>query len=329
MSSLLLPFRFTLPFTHREISSVSTFSLFLVAALVTVALQIRREIHMRRMDPRPAEQMLQIALVTSVPGAKLGFVLELYREIWIEKSVTFSDAFFSTSGLVFYGSLLLALPSVFLYLRWKGLSLREYGDILAPALALGYGVGRLGCMVSGDGCFGYEAPWRIPLLTMIFGPGSLIPTHGVNVWNTPLLESAASFAFFFASRSRSLRDIFRRGTLLPLFLAVNGGVRFLVEFLRHNDALLPLLSPPLLPSGELLTYKQAVMEGMGAAYYFRHWHWYGLTQSQLVGAALVVAGLAWLWGEARKERSRRERGVPVAGLRDGELPAPPDESAPG
>ena len=48
-----------------------------------------------------------------------------------------------------------------LWARWRGfLELRMF-DVAAPALALGYAIGRVGCQLSGDGDYGRatDLPW--------------------------------------------------------------------------------------------------------------------------------------------------------------------------
>jgi phosphatidylglycerol:prolipoprotein diacylglycerol transferase len=209
------------------------------------------------------------------------------------------EAVFSGGGLVFYGGFLAGFGGLYLYLRKNSLNVWDYGDAFIPSMALGYAIGRLGCMVSGDGCYGYAASIDIPLLTMVYGPMSVISSHGVNVWNTPMMESIASAALFAWMMMRGRFMNFRPGMLIALFFVVNGLIRFLVEFLRLNDAAIPILDPPMIEitAGNFapLSFETAIQAGAGGAYYFKNWHWYGFTQSQIVGVFLVISGLVWIF----------------------------------
>ncbi|MFN5480348.1 MAG: prolipoprotein diacylglyceryl transferase [Chitinophagaceae bacterium] len=60
----------------------------------------------------------------------------------------------SPSGLTFYGGLIIASITVILFARGKKIGIRHLIDSAAPALMIGYAIGRLGCHVSGDGDWG-------------------------------------------------------------------------------------------------------------------------------------------------------------------------------
>lgn len=104
------------------------------------------------------------------------------------------DNLFSGSGLVFYGGFLFGILFVTLYMKFFKLDIPSYLDAAVPSMAIGYAIGRLGCWVSGDGCYGFATEMRIPLL--VFDYHGAHPS-GVPVWNTPLIESIVSFVFFF------------------------------------------------------------------------------------------------------------------------------------
>jgi phosphatidylglycerol:prolipoprotein diacylglycerol transferase len=65
-------------------------------------------------------------------------------------------------GLVFYGGLIGASAAGILYTRWKKVPLWKLADALAPGIALGYVIGRIGCLMNGC-CFGRvcDLPWAI------------------------------------------------------------------------------------------------------------------------------------------------------------------------
>ena len=98
-----------------------------------------------------------------------------------------------------------------------------------PALALGYAIGRIGCQLSGDGDYGEpsDLPWAMSY------PDGTVPTDQ-EVHPTPVYETLAMGLV--AWLLWQWRDRFRPGILFALYLVLSGLERFLVEFVRRNDA---------------------------------------------------------------------------------------------
>ena len=70
---------------------------------------------------------------------------------------------FTEGGLVVYGSVLFGLPAGIWFLRRRGLAILPMADIIAPSMALGQAIGRLGCFLNGC-CYGgvcLAAPWAV------------------------------------------------------------------------------------------------------------------------------------------------------------------------
>jgi phosphatidylglycerol:prolipoprotein diacylglycerol transferase len=101
-------------------------------------------------------------------------------------------------------------------------------DLAAPALALGYAIGRCGCQLSGDGDYGkaWDGPWAMAY------PDGTVPTEQT-VHPTPIYETLAMGLG--AWMLWQLRDRVRAGILFAIYLLYAGAERFLVEFLRRND----------------------------------------------------------------------------------------------
>ena len=115
-------------------------------------------------------------------------------------------------------------------------------DIVAPALALAYGVGRIGCHVAGDGDWGTitNVPWGVAYTNAIVGwadPNTGIPyPPGVRVHPAPIyefIEGVIVFAILWSLRKRNLPP----GTMAWLYLILAGFSRFVVEFWRINPPL--------------------------------------------------------------------------------------------
>ena len=74
---------------------------------------------------------------------------------------------FSGTGLVFYGGALGGALAVMAYAKYRGFLDYRLFDMGAPALAIGYAVGRLGCQLAGDGDYGIpsDLPWAMAIRT--------------------------------------------------------------------------------------------------------------------------------------------------------------------
>jgi phosphatidylglycerol:prolipoprotein diacylglycerol transferase len=105
-------------------------------------------------------------------------------------------------------------------------------DLAAPAAAIGYGVGRIGCLTSGDGDYGIPTtlPWGVHM-----SPDALVPTTAL-VQPTPVYELLFSLALGWLLW-RLGRKFHPVGWMTGLYLALSGLGRFLVEFVRINPKL--------------------------------------------------------------------------------------------
>jgi phosphatidylglycerol:prolipoprotein diacylglycerol transferase len=129
---------------------------------------------------------------------------------------------------------------------WQGHAIRPNGlrghraamrmlDFAAPAAAIGYGVGRIGCLTSGDGDYGINTtlPWGVHM-----APNALVPPTPPNalVQPTPIYELlfALAIAWYLWKRGSRPRPL---GFLTGEYLLLSGIGRFLVEFVRINPKL--------------------------------------------------------------------------------------------
>ncbi|WP_036172181.1 prolipoprotein diacylglyceryl transferase [Massilia sp. 9096] len=178
-----------------------------------------------------------VVLVAGVIGSRVFHILEHLDEFRLEPW----SMIFSRSGLSIYGGLIFgAGAGVLLLRRWR-IPVRPFMDAIAPALMLGYAIGRLGCQVSGDGDWGIAAnmaakPAWLPgwLWAQNYDhniAGVLIAAPGV--YPAPIYESLmalACFALLWALR----RHRFQAGWLFSLYLVLAGAERFLIEQIRVN-----------------------------------------------------------------------------------------------
>src|SRR3954471_21610897 len=188
-----------------------------------------------------AYEMMFCAGVGGLVGSRLDFILENYDDV---KDDLLGNIF-SGSGLVWYGGAIGGAIAVLLWGWGRDFLGVALLDLCAPALALGYAIGRIGCQVSGDGDYGkpWDGPWAMAY------PDGAVPTD-VKVHPTPVYETLAmGLATWALWRAR---DAFRPGVLFACYLVMAGAERFLVEFLRRNDAVAAGLTAPQLESLAML-----------------------------------------------------------------------------
>lgn len=195
--------------------------------------------------------ILFIAVVASIIGAKIFH----WFENWDEFIADPIGSLISFSGLTFYGGLIVAYTSCVYYAKTKGISWKNLSDAVAPSLILSYGIGRIGCQVSGDGDWGIvnlsskpdwlgfvpDWLWSYNYPHNILNEGSFIPgCEGPHcfqlidpVYPTPVYETLMAIVIFTLLWSIRKR-IKIPGLLFSIYLMFNGIERFLIEKIRIN-----------------------------------------------------------------------------------------------
>ncbi len=223
--------------------SVSPFGVMLVAALFAASVQLRWGL---RQTGSSASRAADDAAALLLAGALGGIVggKAYYALLYGDWRLLYSRA-----GLVWYGGFLVGAAAVLLVIRFRRMPPWRTADAAAPALALGYGVGRIGCLLVGDD---YGVPTDLPWgMTFPEGPipttaGALRREFGVDlpadlaadalvaVHPTQIYETLTALLIFWLGRRLLQRGASPGGVVLPIvgLLSVE---RFLVEFLRAKD----------------------------------------------------------------------------------------------
>ena len=262
--------------------TIYSYGLMLGIAFFVANLLITRELKRLNMDVGIATAVTMIALVAGVVGAKLFHILENWGDFVRSPAATA----FSSGGLTWYGGFLLATLIIFVYLRRKKVAMISFADIASPALAIGYGFGRVGCQLAGDGDYGLptDLPWAMTYphgtvstlaasnheladrFAAMF-PDKPIPID-IPVHPAPLYEiilAIAVFLFLYHRRTGKLAP----GNQFAWFLILHSLCRFAVEFIRMNPLLVFGLSQAQLVSiglflwGVLLLYYTSARSNPG------------------------------------------------------------------
>ncbi len=241
--------------------------------------------------PEPKKETVQVhaheltgditlmAAIGGISGAKLFYLFETPGNFQEFINDPFGSFF---GGLTIYGGLIGGALAVFLFVRSKGLKFIHIADSAAPGLILAYGIGRMGCQVSGDGDWGVpnlalKSDWIPQWLWAQTYPHNII-NEGVfiegckeahcmvlaqPVYPTPIYElimATIIFSVLWAVRKK----VAFPGFIFSLYMAFNGVERFFIEQYRVNT-------------------KLEWIQGINA------------TQAEVIAILFVLTGIAGIW----------------------------------
>jgi phosphatidylglycerol:prolipoprotein diacylglycerol transferase len=226
---------------------VTTFGLMMFLSFVVAGVVARKEMERKELDGEKAWDLVFMAVVGGILGAKIYYILLNAPRLAQDPM----GLIFSRGGMVWYGGFLGATALVYWEIRRSKLPLGMVADAAAPALAIAYAVGRVGCFLVGDDWgrpttlpWGIRFPNGTPPTTvavlereygiqvdpaMIQRYGDVLPVHP-----TQLYEVAISTIIFLVLW-RLRKHPRQAGWLFGLWLAMAGAERFFVEFFRVKD----------------------------------------------------------------------------------------------
>jgi phosphatidylglycerol:prolipoprotein diacylglycerol transferase len=251
-----------LPFIHLGPLTLGTYGIMVATALIGAFLLMRADLA-RRSLAIDAESIIGVTGLAGLVGARLYHLLE-------EPRVFFANPWpllFSTMGFAWFGAFLGGFIALALLARQYRVKLPLMLDIASPAAALGYGIGRIGCLISGDGDYGIPTslPWGMSF------PNGLVPTTE-RVHPTPIYEFLAALViahFLWRIGPRVLDRKLPQGSVFAWYLILTGVARFLVEFIRIN--------PPV---------------------------FFGMSNAQTVAILTLLAGAILLWRLSAASRQK-------------------------
>jgi phosphatidylglycerol---prolipoprotein diacylglyceryl transferase len=225
-------------------------------------------------------------LVAGYAGGKVFYILTSPDEFEARKA---AGGFFSTlgSGFVFYGSLIFCLPTLWWWLKKRGLPVMTSIDTVILAAPVMLGLGRVGCFLAGC-CYGCRTNAPIALT---FPPGGLNGDPGVPLHPAQLYEAvgcALVFAWlWFHSRRRSTFP----GYVTAVYLVLYGVERYVIELFRGDHG-----------RGYLIGDLPALGECPGLRVSF----------SQAVSLVAIAAGIVWLLKARRRPATAPPGGARAA-----------------
>lgn len=225
---------------------IGSYGICLAMAFLGSILITNREFRKNKADVNLAWDIYLMAMVGGIVGSRILFIVEDWHS-FVHAPL---KVLFSASGFSVIGGYVLALTMCIIRLRVAREPFMKMADLCSPGMAIGYAVGRVGCITAGDGCYGL--PTTGPL-GMTF-PHGLVPTLSsmnhllsikfvecypglpvpadIAVHPTPLYESLSMWLLLFVLLKGNWS--IGPGRRFAMFLGWFGLSRFLIEFIRLN-----------------------------------------------------------------------------------------------
>lgn len=243
--------------------ALTGYGIMMMVAFLLGGWAIQNELRRRRLDEEYAADIVIAAVIGGLVGAKIWYVAITGQ--W--------GALISRGGLVWYGGFFGGVAAVLLNGWRKRVPARFTFEVTAPALALGYALGRVGCFLVNDD-YGMPAslPWAMEFpqglppssvaelaragATFPAGtdPNMIVAVHPTQLYETAIMMAA--FAWLWGRRAHSHAT----GWLFGAYMIWAGAERFLVEFVRAKDdrlfgpiSLAQVTSIALIVAGVLVT----------------------------------------------------------------------------
>jgi phosphatidylglycerol:prolipoprotein diacylglycerol transferase len=223
---------------HLGPIEITGFGIMVMMGFLMAGLAIQTRLRELELNDQYGWDMVMAAVIGGLLGAKLWYVA-LHGD---------ASQLLSRGGLVWYGGLIGGALAVILNSMRLKVPVRFTFDLAAPALAMGYALGRVGCfLVQDDYGIPTSLPWGVKF------PEGLPPTTVANLsaWGVPVPEGAAPLDVLAVHPTQLYETtamllvfwiLWRRrdhgrgtGWLFGLYLMLAGTERFLIEFLRAKD----------------------------------------------------------------------------------------------
>lgn len=207
--------------------NIYTYGFFLAVAFIVGVFIAKRFAEKSDIDP---EKMTDLCIYTLIGGIVFSRLFYVFTNPALFKDNLLGIFKIWEGGLVFYGGFIGALLTALVYMRFTHLPFWKIADILSIPVAVGHGIGRIGCFFAGC-CYGKacDLPWAV-----VFNhPDTLAQPRGVPLHPTQLYSVGVNLTialFLFMIRKRTKFD----GQLFWIYILLYGISRSIVEIFRGD-----------------------------------------------------------------------------------------------
>ena len=203
-----------------------TYGLFLALGFITAIWFSKRNAAFFNTKAEDISDLFFVILISALVGARLLYVgvnLDSFLDAPLDVFKIWNG------GLVFFGGFLGATLTAVVFLKRKGLPVLKTGDIIAPGIALGHAIGRMGCFFAGC-CYGRECD--LPFAVRFSNPQGLAPLD-VLLHPTQLYMVISNLLLFFILIGIQRRKRFN-GMVFLAYIMLYSVFRSFIEFFRGD-----------------------------------------------------------------------------------------------
>ncbi len=210
---------------------VHTYGFFMASGLLAGLALALKSAQYRNISKKFINGFFPGAIISGLVGARILYVLLKFSDYFKPEASIFRVLAFWDGGLVYFGGLIGGLGYLIYFTKKWGYDLKSVGDVLAPGVALGYSIARLGCFSAGC-CYGKPTDsW----LGVIFNHARSLAPQGIPLIPTQLIASVTMFLFslglYFYLKSK---NNWKAGFNMGLFFIGYGVYRITIELFRGD-----------------------------------------------------------------------------------------------
>jgi phosphatidylglycerol:prolipoprotein diacylglycerol transferase len=211
---------------HFGSFTLYTYGFFLAMGFLAAVWFSKRNARFYDLKPDDISDLFFVILISGIVGARLLYVIINFDDFKASPLDIFK---LWNGGLVFFGGFMGAVAASIVTIRIKNLPFFKTADTIAPGVALGHGIGRLGCFFAGC-CYGRQCD--LPIAVQFSHPDSLAPLH-VPLHPTQIYMVAANLILFLILIFLQRRKRFH-GMIFLSYIILYSVFRFIIEFFRGD-----------------------------------------------------------------------------------------------
>jgi phosphatidylglycerol:prolipoprotein diacylglycerol transferase len=199
--------------------TIYSYGLMLVLAFFTSAFLSSRQARREQLDGEQIFNLLFCVFIFGLIGSRLFYVV-MNAPFYLRNPLEI--IMLQHGGMAWFGGVILGSSSAVVFIKRHKMRLLETLDLLAPFIALGQAIGRIGCLLNGC-CYGRESEF-----------GLYFEVHDKILIPTQLYSSLFLLAIFVILRLKQDKKHLP-GEILAGYLFLYSIMRFFVEFLRNDS----------------------------------------------------------------------------------------------
>ncbi len=203
-----------------------TYGFFLALGFIAAVWFSKRNAKFYNIQDQVISDVFFVILLSSIAGARILYVLINFDDFQNNLLEIFK---IWNGGLVFFGGFIAAIGTSIVFLKYKKIPILKTADIIAPGIALGHAIGRLGCFSAGC-CYGKQCD--LPFAIKFTNPDSLAPLN-IYLHPTQIYMVFSNFILFLILVWLQKRKKFN-GMIFLYYVMLYSIFRSVIEFFRGD-----------------------------------------------------------------------------------------------